>query len=94
MHAVAAVLLVLWGIGASRPWLEREEKGEDCYRAAKAADTDADREFQLALFTVFKTQSSSHRLRCELCLGAAVVVSLLFGHEVVAEVRAFVASLP
>jgi hypothetical protein len=88
------VLLVLWGIGATWPWVERDEKGEDCYRAALAADTDAGCELQLALFTVFKTQAVSHRLRGELWLGAAVVICLLFGHEVVAEVRAFVASLP
>jgi hypothetical protein len=66
MHAPTLVLLLLCGIVSSWAAHQREEKGEDCYRAALAADTDAGREFQLALFTVFKTQVASYRLRADL----------------------------
>jgi hypothetical protein len=94
MHAPTLVLLLLCGIVSSWAAHQREEKGEDCYRAALAADTDAGREFQLALFTVFKTQVASYRLRADLFAVAAAVVAFLFDHEITAEVHAFVAGLP
>jgi hypothetical protein len=94
MHALTGVSLLFYAIVSHWTAHQREGKGEDCYRAALAADTDAGREVQLALFTVFKTQVASYHLRADLCLIAALVISFLFDHEVTAEMHAFVAGLP
>jgi hypothetical protein len=94
MHVLTGVLLLLCAIFYRRTGLRLDGKGEDCYRAALAADTDAGREVQLALFTVFKTQTASHFLLADVCFVAAFVVAFLFDHEITAEVRAFWAGLP
>jgi hypothetical protein len=94
MHVLTGVLLLLCAIFYRRTALRLDGKGEDCYRAALAADTDAGREVQLALFTAFKTQTASHFLLADVCFVAAFVVAFLFDHEITAEVRAFWAGLP
>jgi hypothetical protein len=94
MHVLTGVLLLLCAIFYRRTALRLDGKGEDCYRAALAADTDAGREVQLALFTLFKTQTASHFLLADVCFVAAFVVAFLFDHEITAEVRAFWAGLP
>jgi hypothetical protein len=94
MHVLTGVLLLLCAIFHHRTALQADGKGEDCYRAALAADTDAGREVQLALFTVFKTQTASHYLLADLCFVAVFVVSFLFAHEITAEMHAFWAGLP
>ena len=70
-RALAGVSLLLCAINSYWTAHQREGKGEDCYRAALAADTDAGREVRLALFTVFKTQATSYHLGAELGLVAA-----------------------
>jgi hypothetical protein len=94
MHVLTGVLLLLCAIFYRRTGLRLDGNGEDCYRAALAADTDAGREVQLALFTLFKTQTASHFLLADVCFVAAFVVAFLFDHEITAEVRAFWAGLP
>jgi len=94
MHTLTVVSLLPCGIVSHWAEHRREEKGEDCYRAALAADTDANREAQFVLFTVFKTQVATYRLRDDLFAVAAIVVAFPFDHEVTAEVHALVAGLP
>jgi hypothetical protein len=83
MHALTAVLLVGWAFRSGFSAHKREGTGENCCRAALAEDDTAGREFQLALFTVFKAQGAYRWLCAEL---ASAPQS--FGREVAADVRA------
>jgi hypothetical protein len=95
MHVLTGVLLVLVAIFYYRRAAHRlEGKGEDCYRAALAADTDAGRQFQLARFIVFKAHTASHYLLADMCFIAAFVDWFLFDPGITAEVHAFWAGLP